>query len=82
MEGEKARTPTLLGTLDRVGSSLVPTPEDGSRASFRNVMNFNFNIFNNLLFGRWIKSIKPTPHKIYISFMELMHTEPAYLEQG
>jgi hypothetical protein len=28
------------------------------------VLIFNFNIFNILLFGRWVKSIKPSPHNI------------------
>jgi hypothetical protein len=43
-------------------SSLLPlySPEDGSRVSFRNVVILIFNI---LLFGRWIKSINPSPHR-------------------
>jgi hypothetical protein len=39
MEGEKRRTPTLLGPLDRVGVLLflpLHSPEDGSRTCFRN----------------------------------------------
>jgi hypothetical protein len=51
MEGEKRRTPLLP----------FHSPGDGSRISFRKVVILIFNI---LLFGRWIKSIKPTPHKM------------------
>jgi hypothetical protein len=66
MEGEKRRTPILLGPLDRAmlhHSSLLPlhSPEDGSRSSFRNVVILIFNI---LLSGRWIKSINRSPHNI------------------
>jgi hypothetical protein len=44
--------------------SLLPfqSPDDESSASFRNVMIFL--IFNILLFGGWIKSIKTSTHNI------------------
>jgi hypothetical protein len=74
MDGKKRRTPTQLGPLDRASllsrcSSLFPlnSPEDGSRVSFRNDMILIFNI---LLFGRYIKSTKPSPHNIiYLHFI-------------
>jgi hypothetical protein len=48
MEGDKRRTPTLLGPLCRVGVLLpLHSPEDGSRASFQNT---DFNIFNIVIF--------------------------------
>src|SRR5215468_6692117 len=73
MEAEKRRTPTHLDPVMEASSvqgaqlsrcsSLLPlhSREDGSRASFR---NFVILIFNILLFGRWIKSINPSPHNI------------------
>jgi hypothetical protein len=59
MEGDKKRE-----VQQSRCSSLLPlhSPEDGSRASSRNVVILISNIFNILLFGRWIKSINPSPH--------------------
>jgi hypothetical protein len=51
MEGEKRRTPVLLGPLDRASlhhwTSLLPlhSPEDASRATFRNIVVIIFLIF-------------------------------------
>jgi hypothetical protein len=51
----------LRGSTEQVFFS--SPPEGRSRASFRNVviLIFNFLIFNILLFGRWLKSIQPSP---------------------
>jgi hypothetical protein len=56
--------PTLLGPLERANLNhwtqesrcLPPSPEDGNRSSFRNVV---FLSSNSLESGRWTKSEKP-----------------------
>jgi hypothetical protein len=51
--------------------------ENGSTASFRNVVLSIFNILNILLFGRWIKSINPSPHNAFVLFKILRHFSAA-----